>query len=156
MTPEQVKVLILDVDGVLTDGRLYLSEDGTETKSFHVHDGQGLVDVLAAGIQIVVISSRPSAATHARLQALGIQEIHLDCSDKYARACEVLERLDYRWEQAVCLGDDRGDVPLLQAAGMGVAVADARNPAREVADWVTPHAGGQGAVRDVCDWLLAS
>ena len=154
MNPEDVRLLILDVDGVLTDGHLHLSEDGTESKRFHVHDGQGLVLLLEAGIRIAVISARTSKATQRRLEDLGIRDVILGCPDKYAEACALVERLDCRWEQTVCVGDDVADVPLLEAAGMGVAVADARAPAREAADWVTPSPGGRGAVRDVCDWIL--
>ena len=154
MSPEDVKLLILDVDGVLTDGRLYLSEDGAETKCFHVHDGQGLVLLHDVGVRIAVISARESEATRQRLQELGIEEAILGCTDKYAEACTLVERLGYRWEEVICVGDDVTDVPLLEAAGMGVAVADARRQAREAADWVTPNPGGRGAVRDVCDWIL--
>ena len=154
MNPEDVKLLILDVDGVLTDGRLYLSEDGAETKCFHVHDGQGLVLLYDVGVQIAVISARGSEATRQRLQELEITEVVLGCADKYAEACALIERLGFRWEEVVCVGDDVTDVPLLEAAGMGVAVADARPQVRQAADWVTPNPGGRGAVRDVCDWIL--
>lgn len=154
MNPEDVKLLILDVDGVLTDGRLYLSEDGTEAKCFHVHDGQGLVLLYDVGVRIAVISARASEATQQRLQELEIGEVVLGCDDKYAEACAIIERLGCRWEEVVCVGDDVTDIPLLEAAGMGVAVADARPKVREAADWVTPSPGGRGAVRDVCDWIL--
>ena len=154
MNPEDVKLLILDVDGVLTDGRLYLSEDGSETKCFHVHDGQGLVLLHGAGVQVAVISARASEATRQRLRELETVEVRLGCDDKYAEACAVIERVGCSWEEVVCVGDDVADVPLLEAAGMGVAVADARPQARKVADWVTPSPGGRGAVRDVCDWIL--
>ena len=154
MKPGDVRLLILDVDGVLTDGRLYLSEDGTETKCFHVHDGQGLVLLYDVDVQIAVISARASEATRQRLQELGIDEVILGCDDKYAEACAVIERLGCHWEEVVCIGDDVTDIPLLEAAGMGVAVADARPQVREAADWVTPSPGGRGAVRDVCDWIL--
>ena len=154
MNPEDVKLLILDVDGVLTDGHLYLSEDGTETKCFHVHDGQGLVLLYDVNVQIAVISARKSDATRQRLQELEIDEVILGCDDKYAEACAVIERVGCTWEEVVCIGDDVTDIPLLEAAGMGVAVADARPQVREAADWVTPSPGGRGAVRDVCDWIL--
>ena len=154
MNPEDVKLLILDVDGVLTDGHLYLSEDGTETKCFHVHDGQGLVLLYDVSVQIAVISARKSDATRQRLQELEIGEVILGCDDKYAEACAVIERVGCTWEEVVCVGDDVTDIPLLEAAGMGVAVADARPQVREAADWVTPSPGGRGAVRDVCDWIL--
>lgn len=154
MNPEDAKLLILDVDGVLTDGRLYLSEDGSEAKCFHAHDGQGLVLLYDAGVQIAVISARKSEATRQRLEELGIVEVVLGCDDKYAEACAVIERLGCNWAEVVCVGDDVTDVPLLEAAGMGVAVADARAQAREAADWVAPSPGGRGAVRDVCDWIL--
>lgn len=154
MNPRDVKLLLLDVDGVLTDGRLYLSEDGTETKCFHVHDGQGLVLLQDIGVQVAVISARTSKATQERLQALGIEEIILGCDDKYAEAKALIRRLGFRWNEVVCIGDDIADVPLIEAAGLGVAVADARTEVRQAADWITPNPGGMGAVRDICDWIL--
>lgn len=154
MNPRDVKLLILDVDGVLTDGRLHLSEDGTESKCFHVHDGQGLVLLVDIGVQVAVISARASRATQERLQELGIEEVILGCDDKYAEANALIQRLGFRWNEVVCMGDDIADVPLLEAAGLGVAVADARMEARQAADWITPNPGGMGAVRDVCDWIL--
>ena len=154
MNPEDVRLLILDVDGVLTDGRLYLSENGLETRCFHAHDGQGLVSLLEAGVQVAVISGRADGAVARRLNELGIHEAVFDCADKYAEACSLLLRLGCSWHQTACMGDDIGDVPLLKAAGLGVAVANARIQARAVADWITPNPGGRGAVRDVCDWIL--
>ncbi len=154
MRPEDVKLLILDVDGVLTDGHLYLSEDGSEAKRFHVHDGQGLVLLREASVPVAVISARKSEATRKRLRELGIREVVLGCDDKHATARAMIKRLNLRWEEVVCVGDDVTDAPLLEAAGMGVAVADARWEAREAADWITPSPGGRGAVRDVCDWIL--
>lgn len=154
MKPEDAKLLLLDVDGVLTDGRLYLSEDGAEARSFHVHDGQGLVLVLAAGLQVAVISARPGAMVQQRLRDLGIREVLLDCDDKTAAAEALLERLRCPWKHVVYVGDDLADVPLLKAAGCGVAPADARPSACAAADWIAPSPGGRGAVRDVCDWIL--
>lgn len=149
-----VRLLLLDVDGVLTDGHLLLQEDGSEIRRFHVHDGQGLVLLRDAGVAIGVISARRGGAAEARLRDLGITHMEFSSTDKLASAQTMLDQLDIRWEQTVAVGDDIGDVPLLAAAGCGVAVADARDAARQAADWVTPHAGGHGAVRDVCDWIL--
>ncbi len=154
MNPRVVKLLILDVDGVLTDGRLYLSDDGTETKCFHVHDGAGLVQMNKIGIRVAVISGRASPATEERLRELGIDNVILGCDDKYAAAHSLIQDYGFRWNEVVCVGDDEADVPLLEAAGLGVAVADSRLEARNAADWITPNPGGMGAVRDVCDWLL--
>lgn len=156
LAPHDVRLLLLDVDGVLTDGHLLLSEDGTEARRFHVHDGQGLVLVRNAGIEIGVISARKGGAAEARLRELGITHMEFSCSDKYRAATALLEKLRCTWEETVCIGDDIADTPLLRAAGCGVAVADARKSALECADWVTPNAGGHGAVRDVCDWILQS
>ncbi len=154
MKPEQARLLLLDVDGVLTDGHLWLHPDGTETKCFHVHDGLGLVQVLRAGLSVVVISARASAIVEERMRELGVTEVHLGVEDKYACACGVLERLGCSWDTVVCVGDDLVDLPMMEAAGVAVAVADARVQAQHAADWVTPNRGGRGAVRDVCDWLL--
>ena len=154
MSPEQARLLILDVDGVLTDGRLYLHAEGSETKCFHVHDGLGIKQVLDANFPVVVISARASAIVQERMRELGVTEVHLGVDDKYACACSVLDRLGFVWKDVVCVGDDVVDLPMMRAAGCAVAVADARATVREMADWVTPNPGGCGAVRDVCDWLL--
>ena len=154
MKRTDVRLLLLDVDGVLTDGVLTLHDDGSESKHFHVHDGQGLVAVMNAGILIAVISHRQSQATAARLNELGITEVVLGADDKFKAACTVLKRLKIDWTNTVCVGDDVADRPLIEAAGLGVAVADARGGLQDIADWTVPSAGGHGAVRDVCDWIL--
>ena len=156
LLPGQVRALLLDVDGVLTDGHLLLAEDGTESRRFHVHDGQGLALLRGSGVEVAVVSARRGGAAEARRRELGIAHMAFACADKYRSACALLETLGCAWAQTVCVGDDAADVPLLRAAALGVAVADARAQAIAAADWVTPSPGGRGAVRDVCGWILGA
>jgi 3-deoxy-D-manno-octulosonate 8-phosphate phosphatase (KDO 8-P phosphatase) len=149
-----VRVLVLDVDGVLTDGRLLYSAHGDELKSFHVRDGYGIVALRRAGFEVAVISGRHSEAVARRLGELGVTWVRQGISDKAAAFEELLTRLDVTDEHVACVGDDTPDVPMLRRAGLAVAVADAHPDARAVAHYVTRTPGGRGAVREVCDLLL--
>ena len=151
-----IRLLVLDVDGVLTDGRLYFSPRGEELKCFDVRDGYGLKSVQRAGITVAVISGRRSAAVEARARELGIEHVHQGIEDKRAVFGDLLERLGLEPTAAACVGDDAPDVPLLEAAGLAIAVADAHDCARAAAEYVTRRDGGRGAVREVCDLLVAA
>ncbi len=159
-TPQQraadIRLLVLDVDGVLTDGRLYFSPRGEELKVFHVRDGAGIVQVLRAGIAVAVISGRDSRAVERRMTELGVSWVRQGVSDKLASLRELLDILGLGPQAVACIGDDTPDVPLLANARLGVAVADAHAAVREQAHYVTRLPGGQGAVREVCDLILAS
>ena len=155
-TLERVRLLVLDVDGVMTDGRLYFDAQGEALKVFHVQDGLGLKQAMRAGIEVAVISGRNSQAVSARCRELGIRLLEQGCTDKIAALDRVLERLRLPREQALCLVDDSSDLPLMRAVGVAVAVADAHRLVLEAADRVTTLKGGRGAVREVCDWLVAS
>jgi 3-deoxy-D-manno-octulosonate 8-phosphate phosphatase (KDO 8-P phosphatase) len=151
-----MRLLVLDVDGTLTDGRLQYGAAGELGKSFHVRDGYGIKMLLAAGIDVAVISGRRSRATQRRCQDLGIRHVYLGVADKGTRLARLLEALRLAWAQCTCVGDDAPDLPMLQRAGLAVVVADAHPSVRAVAHRRTSHAGGHGAVREVCDWLLAA
>jgi 3-deoxy-D-manno-octulosonate 8-phosphate phosphatase (KDO 8-P phosphatase) len=151
-----IRLLVLDVDGVLTDGRLYFSAQGEELKTFHVRDGAGIVQILKAGIQVAVISGRDSRAVERRMADLGVTWVRQGIHDKLASLRELLDILGLGPQAVACVGDDTPDVPLLEAARLAIAVADAHPAARERAHYVTRLPGGQGAVREVCDLILAA
>ena len=151
-----IRLLVLDVDGVLTDGRLHYDADGREAKSFHVRDGYGMKQVMRAGIAIAVISGRNSAATAARMAELGVPHVLLGHEDKATVFRQLLGRLGIQPGDTACVGDDLPDLPLIEMAGLGIAVADAHPPVRAAARWVTAQPGGHGAVREVCDLLTAA
>jgi 3-deoxy-D-manno-octulosonate 8-phosphate phosphatase (KDO 8-P phosphatase) len=151
-----VRLLVLDVDGVLTDGRLWFGPRGELLKVFDVRDGHGIRRVLDAGIAVAIISGRNSAATRARARELGIGHVFQGVRDKLAVFEKLRRRLGLEATQCACIGDDEPDVPLLRAAGASFAVADAHARAARAARRLTRRPGGRGAVREVCDLLLAS
>jgi 3-deoxy-D-manno-octulosonate 8-phosphate phosphatase (KDO 8-P phosphatase) len=150
----RVRLLVLDVDGVLTDGRLHITADGEETKVFHVRDGSGIVAVQRAGIQVAIISGRASAAVTRRAAELGIQHVRQGIGDKGAALEQLLQELQLAPELLACVGDDTPDLPMLERASLAIVVADAHAAVRPAAHWITTAAGGHGAVREVCDLLL--
>ncbi len=149
-----VKLLVLDVDGVLTDGRLYFSAQGEELKVFHVRDGAGIVQLLQAGFQIAVISGRESRAVERRMTELGVTWVRQGVSNKLAALRELLDILALGPQGVACVGDDTPDLALFDVARLSIAVADAHPSVRERAHHVTLLPGGLGAVREVCDLLL--
>lgn len=151
-----IRLLVLDVDGVLTDGRLRYGPHGERDKVFHVRDGHGIKALRAAGVQVAVISGRRSAAVQRRCRELGIMHLLQGVEDKAAALSGVLERLGLTAAETACIGDDAPDVPMMRQAGLAVAVADAHASALAAAHRRTRAAGGLGAVREVCDWLLAA
>ncbi|HJS21741.1 MAG TPA: HAD hydrolase family protein [Steroidobacteraceae bacterium] len=152
----RIRLLVLDVDGVLTDGRLHYGAKGEELKVFHVRDGLGLKLVMQAGIGVSVISGRTSDAVTARCRELGITHLEQGCDDKVAALERVLGRVGVSANDALCVVDDTSDIPLMRAVGHAVAVADAHPEVQRAADRVTSANGGRGAVREVCDWLLVA
>ena len=152
----QVRLLVLDVDGVLTDGRLFYGPKGELLKAFHVRDGHGIKQAAAAGITVAIISGRKSAAVLRRAGELGIRHVTQGTNDKLAALRKLAKVRRVSLEECACVGDDTPDAPILAAAGVGIAVADAHQDALAVADLVTTRPGGQGAVREVCDWLIAA
>ena len=150
----RVRLLVLDVDGVLTDGRLYYGARGESLKVFNVKDGHGIKQVAAAGITVAIISGRKSPIVTRRARELGIRHVAQGVTDKLAALQKLVKSQSVALEHCACVGDDTPDAPMLNAAGLAIAVADAHPDARAVADLLTTRAGGQGAVREVCDWLI--
>jgi 3-deoxy-D-manno-octulosonate 8-phosphate phosphatase (KDO 8-P phosphatase) len=153
---ERIRLLVLDVDGVLTDGRLRYGPYGERDKVFHVRDGHGIKALRAAGIEIAVISGRRSPAVQRRCSELGIAHVLQGIEDKGAAFAKLIGQLGLEAQQCACIGDDVPDLPILQQVGLAIAVADAHESALAVAHRRTRAAGGTGAVREVCDWLLAA
>jgi 3-deoxy-D-manno-octulosonate 8-phosphate phosphatase (KDO 8-P phosphatase) len=152
----RIRLLVLDVDGVLTDGRLFISPAGEEFKVFHVRDGSGLVAVQRAGVTVAIISGRNSEAVTRRAAELGIRHVRQGVAEKAAELGRLMRELGVAAAETACVGDDTPDLPMLEAAGLAVAVADAHPALRSVAHWITPSPGGRGAVREVCDLLLSA
>ena len=152
----EVALLVLDVDGVLTDGRLWYGPDGESGKAFHVRDGHGIKELLKAGIGVAVISGRSSAAVGVRLRELGVDEVAQGVADKAAALGALLARRRVAPRQVACLADDTPDLPLMAAVGLPAAVADAHPQVLAAARHVTRAPGGRGAVREFCDYLLAA
>jgi 3-deoxy-D-manno-octulosonate 8-phosphate phosphatase (KDO 8-P phosphatase) len=151
-----VKLAIFDVDGAMTDGRLIYGVDGDEYKAFHVRDGYGLVVLKKIGIECGVITGRCSIMVERRMAELGIRHVHQGVSDKRATLISILDKINVRSENVCYLGDDEPDIPLMKLVGLPIAVADAALNVKQVAVWTTDNAGGRGAVREVCDRLLAA
>jgi 3-deoxy-D-manno-octulosonate 8-phosphate phosphatase (KDO 8-P phosphatase) len=151
-----VRLLALDVDGVLTDGRVLISSDGTEAKFFSILDGLGLRLLEKAGIPVALISGRGSEATTARATELGIPHVIQGRTDKAAALQELARKLGLSAPQCAYMGDDIIDVPAMVWAGIGIAPPGAISDALAAADYVTRREGGHGAVREVCDQLLAA
>ncbi|TVR63592.1 MAG: 3-deoxy-manno-octulosonate-8-phosphatase KdsC [Candidatus Competibacteraceae bacterium] len=150
----QIELVILDVDGVLTDGRLYLGNDGNEYKAFHIRDGHGIKMLLAAGVEIAIISGRHAASVERRMADLGIRYAYLGVEDKLSAFDSLLVRLGLLAEQVAYVGDDLIDLPVMTRVGLAIAVRDADPFVKQHAHWQTPSPGGRGAVREVCELLL--
>ncbi|AMN46127.1 3-deoxy-D-manno-octulosonate 8-phosphate phosphatase [Steroidobacter denitrificans] len=149
-----IRLLVLDVDGVLTDGRLYFSARGEEMKSFHVRDGAGIVALLRAGIHVAVISGRHSEAVARRMSELGVMHVRQGIQDKGGALQELLGILNVTPQALACIGDDVPDLPLFAAAHLAVGVADAHPAVAAQAHYITRARGGEGAVREVCDLII--
>lgn len=150
----RVKLVVFDVDGVLTDGRLYYGPEGEERKAFFSRDGHGLELLREFGVEVGVISGRESGAVGARMHALGIRHVYQGRGDKLAAFEELLRILTLADRDACYVGDDILDLPPMMRAGLAVAVADAHPLVREHAHWRTPSPGGRGAAREVCELVL--
>ena len=151
---DRIKLLVLDVDGVLTDGRIILNDHGEEIKRFHARDGVGLSLLMAAGIDVAIITGRISGVVQHRARELGITEIHQGVKDKAAIFSNLLQRKGLDKAEVCVIGDDLPDLPMFHLAGLAVAVADAALEVREAATVVTKRRGGIGAVREVCELIL--
>ena len=153
--PRPIRAIFLDVDGVLTDGRLYLDDRGREMKVFDTKDGHGIKMAIAAGLKVAWISGRQSVATARRARDLGVTECHQAIADKESRYRKLCRRWSLDPAETAAIGDDEPDVPLLEAAGFSACPSDAAPPARRSAQVVLRAAGGRGAVREFVEAVLA-
>jgi 3-deoxy-D-manno-octulosonate 8-phosphate phosphatase (KDO 8-P phosphatase) len=149
-----IRLLALDVDGIMTDGRLYFTASGDEMKGFNILDGLGMKQVMAAGIELAVITGRRSPLTEKRMNDLGIANLMQGREDKKVALMELADRLTLAPEAIAYMGDDLPDLPAILYAGLGATVPNGHWAVRESADLCTASAGGQGAVRELCDLLL--
>jgi 3-deoxy-D-manno-octulosonate 8-phosphate phosphatase (KDO 8-P phosphatase) len=157
VTPaSSVALVVLDVDGVLTDGRLWYGPEGESLKAFDVRDGYGIKQLIAAGIGVAVISGRRSAAVTTRMRELGVADVAQGVADKARALAELLRRNAIDARRVACLVDDTPDLGMMAAVGLPAAVADAHPEVLAAARHVTRSRGGCGAVREFCDWLLAA
>lgn len=151
---KRLKLLILDVDGVLTDGRLFFDHNGAEYKCFHARDGHGLKLLRRTGVEVAVISGRNSKSVALRMESLGVNYVYQGYEDKRQAFNDLLANLRLSGEQAAHVGDDLLDLPIMTRVGFAVAVRDANFAVKQYADWCTDLPGGQGAVREVCDLIM--
>lgn len=151
-----IRLLAFDVDGVFTDGRFYLSDDGIESKAFNTQDGFGIRQLLKAGIDVAVISGRQSGAVERRMAELGVAHVVQGCKDKVVALDEIASGLGLTMQQCAYVGDDVPDLPLLNAVGCAVAVGNAVAEVKDQCQYTTTAGGGHGAVREVCELVLAA
>lgn len=150
----QIRLVIFDVDGVLTDGGLYFDEAGRENKVFHSRDGHGLKMLQGGGVELAVISGRRTESVTHRMAGLGVRHVYQGQQDKLPAFYELLDKLQIKPEQTAYVGDDVVDLPIMLRVGLAVAVQDAHPLVIQHAHWQTPHPGGRGAARDVCEMIL--
>jgi len=157
MTEEKaskIKLVLLDVDGVMTDGRITMDAHGNEIKSFCVKDGLGLRMLMSGGVDVVLVTGRSSRVVDHRARDLGIREVHQGVTDKKLLCRQIIKDRGFTKQEICCIGDDLADLPMFSEAGLCIAVADAVREIREAADYITRSKGGFGAVREACEWLL--
>ncbi len=150
----KIRLVIFDVDGVLTDGSLFLGDDGQEYKAFNSRDGHGIKMLQQIGIEIGIITGRSSEVVRLRMQSLGIKHVYQGQLDKRPAYQELRDKLGLSNAEIAYVGDDVVDLPIMRLVGLAIAVNDAHPFVTQHAHWLTPHAGGRGAARDVCELLM--
>jgi len=150
----KVKLVIFDVDGVLTDGSLFIGDDGQEYKAFNSRDGHGMKMLMKTGVELAIITGRTSEVVLHRISDLGIKHIYQGQHDKRIAFASLLKDLDLTPDQVAYAGDDVVDLPVMVKVGLAIAVQDAHPFVVQHAHWQTPHAGGRGAGRDVCELIM--
>lgn len=149
-----IKLLVFDVDGVLTDGGLFFGDDGQEYKAFYSRDGLGMKLLKQTGVEIGVITARDSKVVEHRMQNLGIENVYQGKLNKLDAFEHMLAKLQISAKQTAYVGDDVVDLPVMKRAGLAIAVQDAHPFVKQHAHWVTQHGGGRGAARDVCELIM--
>ncbi|MCK4743049.1 MAG: 3-deoxy-manno-octulosonate-8-phosphatase KdsC [Sulfuriflexus sp.] len=150
----QIKLVIFDVDGVLTDGSLFLGDDGLEYKAFNSRDGHGMKMLQKSGVIVAIITGRTSKVVDYRMKSLGIEHVYQGQHDKRIAFAELLEKLKLSSDEVAYVGDDVVDLPVMSKVGLAIAVQDAHSMVLKHAHWQTPSCGGRGAGRDVCEMLM--
>jgi len=151
---KKIVLLVLDVDGVLTDGKIIIDDLGNESKNFHVRDGHGLKLLMRGGVDVALLTGRTSEVVKHRANELGIKDVYQGAKDKAQVMGEILDKRKLSGECVAYVGDDIVDIPAFRMAGFSAAVADAPGYVRERADYVTERGGGNGAVREICEMIL--
>lgn len=150
----KIKLVVFDVDGVLTDGGLFFGDDGQEYKAFYARDGLGMKLLQQTGVEIAVITARNSRVVEHRMRNLGIDNVYQGKLDKLDAFHDLLNRLDVSAGQTAYAGDDVVDLPVMKEAGLAIAVQDAHPFVKQHAHWITQNRGGRGAARDVCELIM--
>jgi len=150
----QIRLVIFDVDGVLTDGSLYIGDDGQEYKAFHCRDGHGMKMLQHSGVAVAIITGRTSEVVRIRMESLGVEHVYQGQRDKLHAYEDLKELLSLGDEQIAYVGDDVPDLPIMHRVGLSVAVADAHTLARHHSHWQTRSPGGRGAAREVCELIM--
>ena len=149
-----IRLLVLDVDGVMTDGKIIMDHMGHEIKNFDVKDGHGIKILMKYGIDVILLTGRRSSVVEHRARDLGIGEIHQGIFNKLGVSEDILKKRSLDYANIAYVGDDIVDIPLLKRVGFSVAVADAADDVKKCVDYVTRNKGGHGAVREVCELIL--
>ena len=152
----RIRLVIFDVDGVLTDGSLYLGDDGQEYKAFNSLDGHGMKMLQDTGVQIGIITGRSSEVVRIRMKSLGITHVYQGRREKLPAYQDLKQKLELEDEQIAYVGDDVVDLPVMTRVGLAIAVQDAHTFTKQHAHWITPTTGGHGAARDVCELLMSA
>jgi 3-deoxy-D-manno-octulosonate 8-phosphate phosphatase (KDO 8-P phosphatase) len=150
----KIELVILDVDGVMTDGRLHFGPHGEAQKTFHVRDGHGIKLLAARGVHVAILSGRNFSGVRVRAKELEVTDLVQGCKDKVTAAAKIAQKYDVSLQHCACLVDDTPDMPLMAAVGFAAAVADAHPLVQRAAHWVSRATGGHGAVRELCDRIL--
>jgi 3-deoxy-D-manno-octulosonate 8-phosphate phosphatase (KDO 8-P phosphatase) len=151
---QEIKLVIFDVDGVLTDGSLYFGDDGQEYKSFNSRDGHGMKMLQFSGIEIGIITGRTSDVVRHRMQNLGVEHVYQGKQEKLPAFEELKAKLGLQENQIAYVGDDVVDLPIMRRVGLAIAVNDAHALVKQHAHWLTPSPGGRGAAREVCEMIM--
>ncbi|KAF0155658.1 MAG: 3-deoxy-D-manno-octulosonate 8-phosphate phosphatase (KDO 8-P phosphatase) [Syntrophaceae bacterium] len=151
---KKIKMLVLDIDGVMTDGSIIMDSDGREMKNFNVRDGHGLVMIQRHGIQVAILTGRTSTVVDHRARDLKITEVYQGALNKKEIFAQILKKNNLTPDTISYMGDDIVDIPVLKMVGFSVAVADALDLVKKTVDYITVNRGGQGAVREICEMLL--